>query len=89
MHGGNEPLTVFFRDSQGEIEGKRELFPILFSTHISGRHQPAHLWRQSTNPELVFEFEFLFSLVETLEEVLIGHLDLVRPRPDFPGTGAP
>jgi hypothetical protein len=31
MHGGDQPLTVFFRDRQGKIEGKRELFPILFS----------------------------------------------------------
>jgi hypothetical protein len=42
MHSGDQPLTVLFLHGQGEIEGKRELFPILFSIHVSARHQPAH-----------------------------------------------
>jgi len=86
MHGGNQPLALLFCDGQGNIEGKGELFSILLPGFISGRHQSAHLRRHSTDPELVFEF--LFSLVEPFEEVLISHLDLVWPGPDLPGARA-
>src|SRR5207244_7044140 len=37
VHGGDQPLTLLFRDGQGEIEGKCELFPALFPVYISCR----------------------------------------------------
>src|SRR5580704_4147070 len=74
MHRCDQPLAFLFRDGQGEIEGKSELFPILFAIDVPGRHQPTHLRGHATNSKLIFKF--LFSLVETLEKVLVGHLDL-------------
>src|SRR5271166_975650 len=66
----------FFATVRERLRGNANSFPSFFSIHVSGRHQPAHLWGHFTDPELVFEF--LFSLVEILEEMLIGDLNLVR-----------
>ena len=77
MHGGDQPLIFLFRNGKGNIEGKGELFSILLAGDISRCHQPTHIRGRSTDPELVFEF--LFSLIEPFEKVLISHLDLVGP----------
>src|SRR5215468_2516732 len=76
MHGGDQPLVHLFRNGNRDIEGKGEILSILLTGHISRCHQPTHIRGRSTDPELVFEF--LFSLIEPFEEVLISHLDLVR-----------
>jgi hypothetical protein len=61
----------------------RPSFFVLLTRHISGSHHPAHIRCQPPNPELVFKL--LLSLIETLEEVLIGYFDFIWTRPDFSG----
>src|SRR6266481_4492261 len=85
MHSGDQPLATIFCDGQRNVEGKRELFFVFLTRHISGSHHPTHIRCQSTNPELVFKL--LLSLVEALEEVLIGYFDFIWARPDFSGSG--
>ena len=86
MHGTDQPFTRVFCDGKAHVNRVRELFPSLFARDISGRHQPTHVRADCRYFELVFVL--LFSLVETLEEVLISNFDFVRTRPDLPGTGS-